>query len=175
MQHRARNFRIDTVDLLKIVPREALIACFIVGIPTYLFGKTPQGLDTIVSALLANEALIKYAFWTLPVFLLLPIVRRCFRSNTDERNACFDRLYNVMMEASSSLWAILRAGSGVAMGILALSIETTPALTSAHYKTLCGMLLCCCLVSSALSFYKANADRHLYRSRYQNPLLLRIK
>jgi len=146
------------------------------GLPTYLYGrKNSQSFDAIVSALLADEALIEYAGCFLVVFLLLPIAKRCYRFNTDTRNDFFDSFYDVLMEASSGFVAILRVGSGVAMGILTLSTTVTRVSAFAHYQTLCGMIVFCCLFSGLLAFYKANADRYLYRSRYRNPLHMKLR
>ncbi|WP_313741158.1 hypothetical protein [Pseudomonas sp.] len=175
MRQNARNLRKNTADLLKILPSETLIAILTGAVPTYLFGRNSEGFDTIVGALLADGALIHYAGCFLLVYLLLPIARRYLRFNTDKRNAFFDGLYHALMEASSGFVTILRVGSGVAMGILALPTAITSVSTFAHYKMLCAMALFCCFTSSVLSFHKRNADKHLYRSRYQNPLLQKVK
>lgn len=176
MRKTVRNLKKDATDLGKILVGEAAIALLTGGLPTYLFGrKNSQSFDAIVSALLADEALIDYAGCFLLVFLLLPIAKRCYRFNTDTRNDFFNGFYNVLMEASSGFVAILRVGSGVAMGILALPTTVTLVSTFAHYQTLCGMIVFCCLISGLLSFHKANADRHLYRSRYRNPLHMKLR
>lgn len=174
MGKRAKNFKEDTLKLISQLPTELALAALLGAIPIWWYSKSAQTLDEMASGLLAIGPLIDYYAWMMLPYLVVLGIKLCFRFRSDRGTNTFNFIHKVIAEAGTGFQTILRTGSGVAIGILALPKDIVSP-TTAQYWMLYGMTTSILIVNCAISMSKSEVMKRIDRPTYKNSLKLNIK
>ncbi|ATB67135.1 hypothetical protein [Pseudomonas mosselii] len=174
MGKRSTNFKEDTLKLIKQFPTELSLAVLLGALPLYLFSKSSEKLDEMVSGLLAIGPIIDYYAWMLAPYALLIIMKYLVRFGSERGKLIFNFIHKIVAEAGTGFQTILRTGSGVAIGALLLP-ETVITPTNDQYSMLYWMAVMPLIFSCAISMFKDEVMQRTERRAYKNTLKLDVK
>lgn len=174
MGKKATNFKEDTLKLIKQLLTELVLAASLGTLPIYLFSKSSETLDEMISGLLAIGPLIDYYAWMLALYAFLIIMKYVVRFGSDQGKTTFNFIHKIVTEVGTGFQTILRTGSGVAVGVLLLSKAVTTNTTS-DYSMLCWMAVVPLFLSCIITMFSDEVMQRTERKSYKNTLKLDIK
>ncbi|PVZ43917.1 hypothetical protein [Pseudomonas sp. CC120222-01a] len=174
MGKRTKNFKEDTLKLIQQLPTELSLAVLLGTFPIYLFSKSSEMLDEMVSGLLAIGPLIDYYAWMLAPYALLLIIKYLVRFGSDRGKLAFNFIHRIIADAGTGFQTILRTGAGVAIGVLLLP-EAVTKPTTKQYSMLYWMAVMPLIFSCTMSMFRNEVMQRTEHKAYKNPLKLNIK
>jgi hypothetical protein len=127
----------------------------------------------MVSGLLAIEQLIHYYSCAAIIYLIATVIKYYARFRSDENTRRINYTYVIVSDVGLGIQSILRAGGGVAFGIIASPQDITFTTTLTNL-TLLQIAASALLVSGAISMSRNEVAKRSERGTYDNPLKMDI-
>ncbi|MHA6160950.1 hypothetical protein ACX3X6_08610 [Pseudomonas sichuanensis] len=174
MGKRTKNFKEEALKFIQQLPTELSLAALLGALPIYLFSKSSEMLDEMVSGLLAIGPLIDYYAWMLAPYALLIIIKYLVRFGSDRGKLTFNFIHKIVADAGTGFQTILRTGAGVAIGVLLLP-EAVTNPTTRQYSMLYWMAVMPLMFSCAISLFRNEVMQRTERQAYKNNLKLDVR